>query len=83
VKDIVRPGETISSTSLSRRTGGKGANQAVAVAKAGGSVMLVGAVGEDGTWVKDQLNEFGVDVGGIESAQVNYCFYVLFITTTF
>jgi ribokinase len=83
VKDIVRPGETISSTSLSRRTGGKGANQAVAVAKAGGSVMLVGAVGEDGAWVKDQLNEFGVDVGGIESAQVNYRFYVLFMTTTF
>ncbi|KAI0771450.1 hypothetical protein BC629DRAFT_770323 [Irpex lacteus] len=31
---IVRPGQTLSSTNLTRRAGGKGANQAVAVARA-------------------------------------------------
>ncbi|TDL27796.1 hypothetical protein BD410DRAFT_330482 [Rickenella mellea] len=40
VSSIVRPGETISSERYERRAGGKGANQASAVAKAGGSVVL-------------------------------------------
>ena len=71
MKDIVRPGETISSTSHFRRAGGKGANQAVAVTKAGGRVTLVGAVGEDGAWVKDQLNGFGVNVEGIKVVEVS------------
>ncbi|KAF9074637.1 Ribokinase-like protein [Rhodocollybia butyracea] len=66
VKNIVRPGETISSHGLSKRAGGKGANQAVAVVKAGGSVALVGAVGEDGCWVIELLKESGVDVSDIE-----------------
>ncbi|KZP17044.1 Ribokinase-like protein [Athelia psychrophila] len=69
VKDIVRPGETISSSSLSKRSGGKGANQAVAVAKAGGAVSLVGAIGPDGDSVKDNIAQFGVDVQGIELVQ--------------
>ncbi|KAK0463203.1 Ribokinase-like protein [Desarmillaria tabescens] len=65
VKDIVHPGETISSDNLEKRAGGKGANQAVAVAQAGGQVDLVGAVGSDGIWVKSQLEKAGVDVGGV------------------
>ncbi|WVF68430.1 hypothetical protein IAT40_003195 [Kwoniella sp. CBS 6097] len=59
---IVRPGETISSTSLTKRAGGKGANQAFAVAKAGGRVVLDGCVGTDGIWVKEMLEKGGVDV---------------------
>ncbi|KAH9973981.1 Ribokinase-like protein [Lactifluus volemus] len=51
VGDIVRPGQTISSTKFERRAGGKGANQAAAVARASGAVSLVGAVGEDGAWL--------------------------------
>jgi ribokinase len=70
VKDIVRPGETISSTYLSRRAGGKGANQAVAVTKAGGNVTLIGAIGQDGTWVKERLKNFGVEVGEIQTVEV-------------
>lgn len=70
VADVVRPGETISSIELERRVGGKGANQAVAVARAGGSVALVGAVGEDGAWVVDQLRAYGVDVDGVMKAEV-------------
>jgi ribokinase len=72
VKDIVRPGETISAYSISRKAGGKGANQAVAVAKAGGNVTLVGAIGEDASWVKDQLVNFGVYVGDIKIVEVSY-----------
>lgn len=66
---IVRPGETISSTSLTRGAGGKGANQALAAARAGGDVVLEGYIGEDGTWVREMLKENGVDVGRLEVLQ--------------
>ncbi|WP_181685332.1 ribokinase [Halorhabdus salina] len=42
-----RPGETIAGESVSFGLGGKGANQAVAAARSGASVELIGAVGGD------------------------------------
>ena len=57
---IVQPGETISSTRYTKRAGGKGANQACAVAKAGVSVDMDGCIGEDGGWVRDLLGRDGV-----------------------
>lgn len=74
VKDIVRPGQTLSAHGMSKRAGGKGANQAVAVAKAGSSVGLVGAVGEDGRWVVEYLKESRVDVSDIEVVSVGIPF---------
>ncbi|KAJ7041020.1 Ribokinase-like protein [Mycena alexandri] len=71
VKDIVRPGETISSDNLVKRLGGKGANQSVAVARAGGVVELVGAVGQDGVWVRDELRGTGVGVGAVSITEAN------------
>ncbi|KAJ3520344.1 hypothetical protein NM688_g9177 [Phlebia brevispora] len=62
---IVEPGETLSSTEYERRSGGKGANQAVAVARAGGNVTLVGAVGKDGDWIVSNLRLAGVTVTDI------------------
>lgn len=66
---IVRPGETISSTHLTKRAGGKGANQSYSIAKAGGAVVLDGAVGSDGEWVKELLRSGGVDVGRVRVVQ--------------
>lgn len=80
VPKMVSPGETLSSTAYSRRGGGKGANQAVAVARAGGEVALVGAVGSDGVWLKDELGRAGVDVEGvIVDAQVRRFVSLLFL----
>jgi ribokinase len=44
---LPRPGETVVGGRFARHFGGKGANQAVAAARAGASVTLVGAVGRD------------------------------------
>lgn len=45
---LPKPGQTILAESSTEYSGGKGANQAVAAALAGGSVSMIGAVGSDG-----------------------------------
>lgn len=58
---LVRPGETLSSLSYQRNAGGKGLNQAIALARAGQQVSMAGAIGEDGLFLKEYLDSFGVD----------------------
>jgi ribokinase len=47
VERLPRPGETLSGATLERVAGGKGANQAVAAARLGANVRMVGCVGAD------------------------------------
>lgn len=53
VDHIVQPGETILSKSLKKNPGGKGLNQAIALARAGCSVDIAGKIGVDGIILKD------------------------------
>ena len=57
---IVRPGETQSATQMNIFIGGKGMNQSVAIAKAGGDVWHCGLIGEDGQPFIDCCKEYGV-----------------------
>lgn len=64
---LPRPGETVVGPEMRRHGGGKGANSAVAAARAGAHVHLIGAVGSDmdGAQALDDLNAEGVDVTGV------------------
>ena len=61
------PGETVLGTGRFSDTGGKGANQAVAAARLGRSVAMVGAVGDDdaGVALLRSLVEAGVDTSAV------------------
>jgi ribokinase len=61
-------GETVGGGTLARSGGGKGANQAVAAARYGATVALVGAVGDDdlGEQALAALAADGVDVARVE-----------------
>ncbi len=65
---LPQPGETLLATSSTRSGGGKGANQAVAAARAGGArTSMIGAAGTDGDADRllDALREDAVDVTGV------------------
>jgi len=61
------PGETVAGGEFSRHGGGKGANQAVAAARMGARVTLVGAVGDDdlGAEALEALAAEGIDVSAV------------------
>jgi ribokinase len=59
------PGETVRGNGLRRLPGGKGANQALAAARAGATTVLCGRIGADGTAYRDGLAERGVDCAGV------------------
>jgi ribokinase len=67
VRALPGPGETVTGGVFEMAGGGKGANQAVAAARAGASVAMVGAVGADefGARLLEELSSEGVDVTGV------------------
>ncbi|WP_431688751.1 ribokinase [Hahella sp. NBU794] len=65
VPHFVRPGETLASDSLTTVLGGKGANQAIALARAGVQTAHLGRVSAADTWAVDLMRESGVDVATV------------------
>lgn len=64
-------GETVTGHGLEQHLGGKGLNQALAAARAGGEVALIGAVGTDdgGAWMRRELSAAGVDASGVADVE--------------
>ncbi|MBT1673717.1 ribokinase [Curtobacterium flaccumfaciens] len=58
-----QPGETLQGSDLAILPGGKSANQAVAAGRLGGTVRMIGAVGDDGNGalLRDSVAAAGVD----------------------
>ena len=67
---IPLPGETVSSSDFQMHPGGKGANQAVAVARLGYPVRMIGRVGSDtfGEKLRAQLVQSGVEASGVRTS---------------
>lgn len=67
VETLPRPGQTVLASALRSAPGGKGGNQAVAAARAGASVQLVAALGDDSaaSQLRGHLGDSGVGLDGV------------------
>ena len=61
VSHFVTPGETLKADGLHVFPGGKGLNQSIAIANAGSRVFHGGCIGKDGLFLKELLDDRGVD----------------------
>lgn len=63
------PGETVLGDDFVMTPGGKGANQAIAAARAGGRTVFLGAIGSDafGVTISARLAAAGVDTAGVRT----------------
>ena len=66
VPHFLRPGETMDSLAYSRNAGGKGLNQAIALARAGMDTAFAGAIGQDGLFLRQLLEDTGVDTARVQ-----------------
>jgi len=73
VNRVPHMGETLSGDDYMTVPGGKGSNQALCMARLGGTVKMLGAVGKDGfgTELVDYLKEGGVDTSSIKQLNKN------------
>ncbi|MFF4563377.1 ribokinase [Streptomyces sp. NPDC001435] len=71
VEKAPQPGETVTGREFRTIPGGKGANQAIAAARAGATVSMIGAVGNDifGTRLRDTLEHSGVDTDDLRTME--------------
>jgi ribokinase len=67
---LPRPGETVLGDDFVMTPGGKGANQAIAAARAGGRCTFLGAIGSDsfGVTINAKLAAAGVDTAGVRTS---------------
>jgi len=60
VGDFVRPGETLASDNYRMMLGGKGANQSIALVKAGVMVQHIGRISDADEWICKKLQKYGI-----------------------
>ena len=69
VEHMPVPGETLAVKSFQKFLGGKGANQSIAIARSGGVVRHIGAIGPDGDWARQALQAASVDPGHLAEVE--------------
>ena len=70
VEHFVQPGETLSSTHYQQLLGGKGANQSIALAKAGSEVRHAGKIHEHDAHFKQAMIKQGVDCKYVQCTDI-------------
>jgi ribokinase len=63
------PGETLTTLDYQRMLGGKGTNQSIALARAGGEVIHIGAAHAEDGWIRDEMRQAGVDIRAVQTSQ--------------
>lgn len=83
-RKIPAVGETVIGTDFQIHPGGKGANQAVAVARLGYPVRLIGRLGSDafGAQLRAHLSSAGVDIGSVATSEGTSGVAVIVISST-
>lgn len=70
VEHFVRPGETLASDRYEKHAGGKGLNQSIALARAGAQVFHAGNIDQSGVFLKETLQQSGVETKLIRQSEV-------------
>lgn len=83
-RKIPAVGETVIGTDFQIHPGGKGANQAVAVARLGSPVRLIGRLGSDafGAQLRAHLSSAGVDIASVATSEGTSGVAVIVISST-
>jgi ribokinase len=63
------PGETLTTLDYQRMLGGKGTNQSIALARAGGTVVHIGAAHAEDGWIRDEMRAAGVDISAVQTSR--------------
>lgn len=69
IPSMIQIGETLTASNVSKRIGGKGANQAIQLAKLGVETSFIGCIGSDeqGKAIEKRLSNYGVDIRALRT----------------
>lgn len=79
VPHLPAPGETLASRSFERFLGGKGMNQSIAIARAGGAVRHIGCLGPDAGWLRAEIAGFDLSLDDIAEVEEPSGHAVIFV----
>lgn len=70
VAQFPAPGETMTTLDHERMLGGKGANQSIALARAGADIRHIGATNAEDGWLRVEMRDSGVDTTAIQDSKL-------------